>query len=55
VHGNALERDYGWDLESFGELYDVDKKVNVHGEFGIPFSKSFDSITSFSFNEIPSP
>ena len=31
VHGVPLEYDYGWDLESFGRLYDVDKKTNVHG------------------------
>jgi hypothetical protein len=32
VHGNPIDYSYGWDLESFGRLHDVDKKVNVHGE-----------------------
>jgi hypothetical protein len=32
VHGNPSDYNYGWDLESFGRLYDVDKKVTVHGE-----------------------
>jgi len=32
VHGNPSDYDYGWDLESFGRLYDVDKEINVHGE-----------------------
>ena len=33
VHGNPIDYDYGWDLESFGRIYDVDKTANVHGEF----------------------
>ena len=32
VHGNPLDFDYGWNLESFNELYDVDRKTTVHGE-----------------------
>jgi hypothetical protein len=32
VHGNTFDYNYGWDLESFGRLYDVDKKTTVHGE-----------------------
>lgn len=34
VHGNTFDYDYGWDLESFGRLYDVDKKAYVQGEIG---------------------
>lgn len=34
VHGNPLGYDYGWDLESMGRLYDVDRKMTVHGEIG---------------------
>jgi len=33
VHGVPFDYDYGWDLESIGRLYDVDKKTNVHGEW----------------------
>ena len=32
VHGNPLDYDYGWDLESFGRVHDVDRKMVVHGE-----------------------
>jgi hypothetical protein len=32
VHGNPFDYDYGWDLESFGRVHDVDKKTAVHGE-----------------------
>ena len=32
VHGNTFDYEYGWNLESFGHLYDVDKKRTVHGE-----------------------
>lgn len=31
VHGNPLDYGYGWDLESFGRLHDVDKNVSVQG------------------------
>jgi hypothetical protein len=37
VHDIPLEYDYGWDLESFGHHYDVDKKTNVHGMIGSSF------------------
>jgi hypothetical protein len=36
VHGNPLDYSYGWDLESFGRLFDVDAKIQVHGDLGIP-------------------
>jgi hypothetical protein len=39
VHGNQFDFNYGWDLESFGRLHDVDRKVTVHGEIGVPFSQ----------------
>ena len=32
VHGNPINYNYDWDLESFGQLYDVDKMTTVHGE-----------------------
>lgn len=32
VHGHPLDHQYGWNLESFARLYDVDKKTTVHGE-----------------------
>lgn len=32
VHGCPLDYDYQWDLESFGRLYDVDRKTTVHGK-----------------------
>ena len=35
VHGNPIDDDYSWNLESFGHLFDVDKNINVHGEDGI--------------------
>jgi hypothetical protein len=35
VHGNPLDYGYGWDLESLGRVYDVDRKTNVHGECGV--------------------
>lgn len=50
VHGNPLDYSYGWDLESFGRLHDVDKKTNVHGEIRIPFAKLILPNTTFSFN-----
>ena len=31
IHGNKFDNDYGWDLKSFGKIYDVDKKVFVQG------------------------
>ena len=37
VHGNPIDYDYDWDLESFGQLYDVDKMTTVHGENGKAF------------------
>ena len=33
VHGNPIDFDYGWDLDSFGRIYDVDKRTTVHGGF----------------------
>ena len=35
VHGNPFDYSYGWDLESFGRVYDVDEKTTIHGETGI--------------------
>jgi hypothetical protein len=36
VHGVPIDYDYRWDLESIDRLFDVDKKINVHG--GVFFS-----------------
>jgi hypothetical protein len=52
VHDNPIGYDYGWDLESFGRLYDVDKKINVQGENGFPFVKDIFSKTSISFDKV---
>lgn len=35
VHGNPLDYEYGWDLKSFGQVFDVDERVTVHGENSI--------------------
>jgi hypothetical protein len=35
VHGTPIDYKYGWDLESFGRLYDVDKKITVQGEIAM--------------------
>jgi hypothetical protein len=32
VHGNPSDYEYGWNLESFGRLYDVSRNVTVQGE-----------------------
>ena len=40
VHGNPLDYSYGWDLDSFGHLYDIDRKMMVHGEILICYTKS---------------
>lgn len=37
VHGHVLDYNYGWNLESFGRLHDVDKKVSVQGESDLQF------------------
>ena len=37
VHKNPIDYNYDWDLESFGQLYDVDKMTTVHGENGKAF------------------
>lgn len=51
VHGNPFDYSYGWDLESFGRLYDVEKKINVHGEIMILLAKLVLLKTTFSFNK----
>ena len=37
VHRNPIDYNYDWDLESFSQLYDVDKTTTVHGENGKAF------------------
>jgi hypothetical protein len=32
VHGHAFDHNYGWDLPSFGRVFDVDKKITVQGK-----------------------
>jgi hypothetical protein len=32
VHSHPLDHQYGWNLDSFARLYDVDKITTVHGE-----------------------
>ena len=55
VHGNPIDYDYGWDLESFGHIYDVDKTANVHGEFTRSYVNVFFLKMRFSRIEISSP
>jgi hypothetical protein len=31
VHGHPFDHQYGWNLDSFARLYDVDKMTTVHG------------------------
>ena len=40
VHRNPLDYNYEWDLESFGEVHDVDVNTTVHGEIGILLSNA---------------
>ena len=49
VHGNSFDYNYGWDLESFGRLHDVDKNITVHGEIENSFAKHALLRTAFSF------
>lgn len=49
VHGNSFDYNYGWDLESFGRLHDVDKKTTIHGEIENSFAKHGLLRTAFSF------
>jgi hypothetical protein len=37
-HGHTFDHEYRWDLESFGRLHDVDKKITVHGNISIAFA-----------------
>jgi hypothetical protein len=37
VHSNPLDYDYGYDLESFARVFDVDRVTNVQGEIRRPF------------------
>lgn len=57
VHSNIFDYNYGWDLDSFGRLHDVDKKVSVQGEYGISFSKpiSFKNRPVSTFNHPREP
>lgn len=32
IHGHPFDHEYGWNLESFARLYDVDRPTTVHGE-----------------------
>lgn len=32
IHGHPFDHQYGWNLESFAHLYDVDRSTTVHGE-----------------------
>jgi hypothetical protein len=54
VHGNPIGYDYGWDLESFARIYDVDKTANVHGEFTRSYAHVFSLKMRFSRIEISS-
>ena len=49
VHGNPFDHKYGWDLESFGLVHDVDKKITVHGEIIVNITQFILLNTMFSF------
>lgn len=55
VHGNPLNYNYGWDLESFGQVHDVDMKTTVHGGIGMlllnVFTKTSVSFYQFRFSQ----
>ena len=53
VHDNPIDYNYGWDLESFARVYDVDMKTTVQGEIGILLLDLFTK-TSISFNNFRS-
>ena len=36
VHSNPLDYDYGYNLESFGRVYDVDRQTSIQGEIPCP-------------------
>jgi hypothetical protein len=55
VHGTPFDYQYGWDLESFGRLHDVDKKITVNGEIGLPFLQAVITKTTFSLYKSSSP
>lgn len=48
VHGNSFDYNYGWDLESFARLHDIDKKVSVHGETAVASVQCLSLKTTFS-------
>ena len=33
VHGHPFDHNYGWDLESFGELHNTNEETTVHGGY----------------------
>lgn len=48
VHGNSFDYNYGWNLESFARLHDIDKKVWVHGETAVALLRPPLTKTTFS-------
>src|SRR5271156_774089 len=36
VPGHPISFDYGWNLQSFGRLFDVDRTTTIHGEANCP-------------------
>lgn len=54
VHGLPFDYSYQWNLESFGRLYDIDKKITVHGELMALFQKPVLVEIGFSFKSSPS-
>lgn len=40
-HGHSFDHQYQWDLPSFGRLYDVDKKITVHGKISMTLYNLF--------------
>jgi len=41
VHGNPIVSNFGWDLESFGQVHDVDAVTTIHGGIRVLLLKYF--------------
>jgi hypothetical protein len=39
VHGNPIDYNPKWDLESFGRVYDVDRTTTVQGGMSVLYGK----------------
>ena len=41
VHGNPILSNFGWDLERFGQVHDVDAVTTIHGGIRVLLLKYF--------------